>query len=334
MAFRRDGSRYNLCDSPFYRLKARRRLAALLEVSLQDIQALSSRDDLYERGWKHKKEKNLWLKEMPSPEIASDYRAIDIPDPKLKKIQSRIATLLGRITPPDWLFSPVKGRSYVDNAAVHAGSRAFWLLDIADYFPSCTASSVAHFFHKKLECSPDVTAILVHITTWMKCLPQGSPCSPILAYFSNLDMWKSIEQLVVDGGLKHSVYADDITISGPIIPKEIIWNIKRVVHRHGLKIKAEKEVSLIDSPAQITGVIVSGDSLKLPNRQLKRLFELRSERQRAKSDRIRKLLDVQISGRVSQKRQIEIPRIKVEIKEEDVASIKSFAQPFPPVPFD
>ena len=304
MPLRHSAVPYTLRDSPFFRLRTRKKLAALLQVSEAALTDISSRTDLYKRRWKHKKEEK-WLREKPAAEIAQHYRPIDIPDCGLKAVQSRIAKLLGRITPPDWLFSPVKGRSYVDNAACHKGARAFWLLDIADYFPSCTANNVAHFFHCQLECSPDVTAILVHLTTWQQCLPQGSPCSPILAYFSNLGMWGEVEESVSRAGLRHSVYADDITISGPIIRKEVIWEIKGTVHKHGMKVKAEKELSLIDSPADITGVMVVGDQTKLPNRQLKRLFELRGERHLAKSNVLKRLLDNQIAGREAQKRQVE-----------------------------
>jgi Reverse transcriptase (RNA-dependent DNA polymerase) len=304
MPLRHSAVPYTLRDSPFFRLRTRKKLAALLQVSETALTDVSSRTDLYKRRWKHKKEEK-WLREKPAAEIAQYYRPIDIPDGGLKAVQKRIANLLGRITPPDWLFSPVKGRSYVDNAACHKGSRAFWLLDIADYFPSCTANNVAHFFHCRLECSPDVTAILVYLTTYQQFLPQGSPCSPILAYYSNIGMWGEIEELVSRAGLRHSVYADDLTISGTIIRKKVIWEIKQAIHKHGMKVKAEKELSLIKSPAVITGVIVVGDKTKLPNRQLKRLFELRGERHRAKSMVLKRLLDNQIAGRVAQMRQVE-----------------------------
>ncbi len=296
---------YTLRDSPFFRLRRRKDLARLLYVSEAALSAISSRTDLYARCWKHKKIKDKWLDQEPSSDVSGLYRPIDIPDNGLKAIQSRIASLLARITPPDWLFSPVKGRSYVNNAARHRGSRAFWLLDIADYFPSCTANNVANFFRKKLECSKDVTAILVKLVTWQQCLPQGSPCSPILAYYSNLAMWQEIEQSVSQAGLRHSVYADDITLSGAIVPKKSIWEIKRIIHKHGMKVKKDKELSLIDSSADITGVIVVGNQTKLPNRQLKSFVELRGERHRAKSNALKRLLDSKIAGRVAQRRQVE-----------------------------
>lgn len=299
---------HSLRDSPFFRMRSRQKLAALLYVSENALAELTVNKNLYQRLWKHKKLDNgpkSWLRVPPSTTLAEMYRPIDVPDPRLKGIQSRVADLLGRITPPDWLFSPVKGRSYVDNAARHTGAKAFWLLDIADYFGSCTANNVAHFFHKKMECSPDVTAVLVHLVCHNGSLPQGSPCSPILAYFSNLNMWSEIEEKVAKTDIIHSVYADDLTFSGPKIPKAFIWGIKKSVHKHGLALKTEKEVSIIDGPADITGVIVRDDKTKLPNRQMKKLFELREQRQKAKSAKLKRLLDNQISGRLAQRKQVE-----------------------------
>lgn len=300
--------KHSLRDSPFFRMRSRQKLAALLYVSEDILAELTANKSLYQRLWKHKKldkGPEAWRREPPHPDQAEMYRPIDIPDPRLKSIQSRVGDLLGRITPPDWLFSPVKGRSYVDNAARHTGAKAFWLLDIADYFGSCTANNIAHFFHKKMECSPDVTAILVHLVCHNGSLPQGSPCSPILAYFSNLNMWLEIEAKVTGTDILHSVYADDLTFSGAKISKAFIWNIKMSVHKHGLRLRAEKEVSIINGAADITGVIVRGDETKLPNRQMKKLFELREARQIARGAKLKKMLDNQISGRIAQKRQVE-----------------------------
>lgn len=299
---------HSLRDSPFFRMRSRHKLAALLYVSEDTLAELTANNSLYQRLWKHKvldKGPDSWRREPPRNDLEEMYRPIDIPDPRLKSIQSRVGDLLGRITPPDWLFSPVKGRSYVDNAARHTGAKAFWLLDIADYFGSCLANNVAHFFHKKMECSPDVTAVLVHLVCHNGSLPQGSPCSPILAYFSNLNMRSEIEAKVAKTDIIHSVYADDLTFSGPKIPKAFIWGIKKSVHKHGLVLKTEKEVSIIDGPADITGVIVRDDKNKLPNRQMKKLFELREQRQKAKSAKLKRLLDNQISGRLAQRKRVE-----------------------------
>ncbi len=118
-------------------------------------------------------------------------------------------------------------------------------------------------------------------------------------------MWNEIEGTVERAGLRHSVYADDITVSGLMVPKMIIWEIKKSVHKHGLRIKADKEHCLIDVPADITGVIVDGDRTKLPNRQMKELFRLQLERQTATRRDIIMNLDNRIAGRIAQRRQVE-----------------------------
>jgi len=264
-----------------------------------------SKDQLYVRRFKNKKNDNDWLKEPPDIDKIHQYRPIDIPDPALKKLQSRIGDLLGRIAPPCYLFSPVKGRSYVDNAARHAGAHAFHLLDIADYFPSCSANNIARFFSRHMYCTPDVTALLVRITTLGGGLPQGSPCSPALAFYSNFEMWEDIAALVKANGCTLSVYADDVTISGESVPGALVWNIKQRIHRQGLRIKREKEVGLKDAPADVTGVIVRGDSTFLPNRQHKKLLQLRTERRKAHDAKTKRLLENKIAGRMAQKRQVE-----------------------------
>lgn len=299
---------YGLKDSPLYRLESRAKLARLLRVSTETLATIAGRNDLYVRRWKHKK-LDVWLKESPPAEASDQYRPIDIPDPTLKAMQSRIADLLSRIEPPDFLFSPVKGRSYVENAARHAGAMAFWMLDVADYFPSCTANNVARFFGRDLQCSADVIAILIQLVTLGGCLPQGSPCSPLLAYYSYRHMWLGIAQLVKAHGCTLSLYADDMTISGPIVRKALIWEIKQMVHSNGLRLKASKEVSLIDAPADITGVIVKDGKTHLPNRQLKRIAELKRERKVTSNPKMRAKLDHQISGRLAQRRQVERPNI-------------------------
>lgn len=295
---------YEFRDSPFFQMKSRKKLAKLLQTTPATLKTISENEEKYVRRWKHK-EQEVWLKVPPQGENSEEFRPIDIPDSRLKAIQSRIANLLSRIAPPEFLYSPVKGRSYVDNAAAHIGSHAFWLLDMADYFPSCSASNVARFFGKDLRCSPDVTAILTKIVTWNGSLPQGSPCSPILAYYANRPLWEEVRQLVHRTGCKFSLYADDITISGPVIPKRMIWNIKKAVFKHGLRLKNSKEVSLISKPAEITGVIVRGDRTMLPNRKLKLLAELRKTRRSTRNRKLRNQLDNQIAGRLSQRRQVE-----------------------------
>jgi len=281
---------YSERDSPFFRLRSKNKLASLLFSSPAKLRELSNGTDYYHEFQKEKKDGSL--------------RDLAAPRDDLKRVQRRIADLLKRIAPPDYLFSPVPGRSYVDNAARHLGARAIRLLDIEDFFPSCTANKVIWFFHKRLECAPDVSAMLRGIVTRNDALPQGSPCSPILAYLCYVDMWDEIEDLVANNGCRLSVYADDLTISGDVVPERVIWEIKKTLRKHGHRYKLEKERSIIDRSAEITGVILSPEGLRLPNRQHQKAHKLRKTYKEEKSPELREKLKQRILGHQAQARQI------------------------------
>lgn len=282
---------YALRDSPFFRLRSKGKLANLLQISPTKLKRLAQLEGGYIQFQKPKKK--------------GGSREISAPIPPLKSVQSRIADLLGRVTPPDYLFAPVQGRSYVDNAARHIGARAVRLLDIEDFFPSCTIKKVIWFFRSQMECSPDVAVILAHIVTHNDVLPQGSPCSPILAYFAYVDMWEEIDGLVSEAGCKLSVYADDLTISGGTVPEAMIWETKKALHRHGHRYAVHKERARRDRATEITGVILTRDGVTAPNRQRQKIHSVRENLKVTKSKKQAKQFEAQLRGRVAQLRQIQ-----------------------------
>ena len=278
-------------DSPFFRLRARAKLAKLLHANRIKLESLAGDGGLYHQ--------------FPKPKTSGGVRLISAPRPDLKAVQARIAALLQRLAPPNYLFAPVSGRSYVDNAAAHLGAKAVHLLDIEDFFPSCTANKVIWFFHRRMQTSPDVAAILTGLVTLEGSLPQGSPCSPILAYLCYIDMWEEISRIVEEAGCTLSVYADDLTISGQMVPEVAVWEIKKVLRRHGHRYQAAKERSKCGRfAAEITGVILTPDGLYVPNRLHKHLHDSRGELKRTKSAEHRTTLEARVRGREAQMRQI------------------------------
>ena len=120
-------SYHTLEQSPFYKLCSPQKLAKLLFSSMDGLEALGDSKDRYQ-CWNEQKKNG-------------GERRIEAPYDNLKTVQKRISELLQRIEPPDYLMAPVRGRSYVHNAAAHRGAKSFSLLDIEDFFPSCTAQS-------------------------------------------------------------------------------------------------------------------------------------------------------------------------------------------------
>ena len=191
------------------------------------------------------------------------------PRRELKLVQARIARLLMRIAPPDYLFCPVKGRCYVKNAAHHRGNRVIKSLDVHKYFPNTSSKRIFWFFRTIMKCANDVAWALTQIASYKQHLPTGSPLSPILAYFAHYDVWEQVASICAAHGYRLSVYIDDVTVSGSSVSEKAMWEIKKAIYRAGLRYHKEKRY--YGRPAEITGVIVNGERLLPPNRQLKKL---------------------------------------------------------------
>lgn len=282
--------KYNLNDCAFYCVRTKSRLARILKISPKRLKMLANLKGGYS--------------EFSQPKKGGGVREISAPIPVLKSVQSRIADLLSRVQTPDFLFAPVQGRSYVENAARHIGSNSIHLLDVEDFFPNCTEKKVIWFFHKRMRCSVDVAVILARLTTLDGSLPQGSPCSPFLAYFAYEDMWDEIFKITKKEGCKLSVYADDLTISGSTVPQAAIWEIKQTLFKHGHRYAKEKERSRRNRPVEVTGVVVGMEKVTVPNRQRQKIHTVKEDLRKNRSKKLARKLEAQLRGRFAQLQQV------------------------------
>jgi hypothetical protein len=246
------------------------------------LYAMKSHGQLAERIGRSKsfvrsraRESERLYREWEEPKKNGGSRLIEAPREDLKLMQRRIADLLQRVAPPTFLFSPVKGKSYIDNAVMHFNAAEVRLLDIEDYFGRCDARAVFRFFTQDLRCEPDVAYTLTKLTTRNGHLPQGSPCSPILSFYSCWPMWKQITHIVEQANCGISVYVDDITISGDFVPEDLVWGVKQILRRFGHRHSARKERRHAGKPAEVTGVIVGQRQLCAPHRHYKKLQDAR-----------------------------------------------------------
>jgi hypothetical protein len=252
---------YPLDQSPLFRLRSRKRLATILGVEPKLLRKFEKDGD--------------WYREWDEPKSKGGFRRIENPQRDLKLVQGRIAKRLAKIMPPKFLFCPVKGRSYVSNAAAHIGNRVVQSLDIKNYFPSTSSKRVFRFFYSVMECDRDIAGLLTQLATYKGHLPTGSPLSPILAYFAHADIWGDVSKIAESNGLVLTVYIDDVTLSGERVPDRVMWEVKKAISRAGLKYHKEKKY--VDRPAEVTGLIVLADKLAVPNRQHKKKHELHRE---------------------------------------------------------
>lgn len=283
-----------LDQSELYKLGSRSKLARLLNITNGDLRRLSNGESLYSEFEIEKKN-------------GGGFRMVENPARPLKLAQAKLARMLSRITPPEFLFCPVKRRCYVSNAAAHLGNRVVHCLDIKKFFPSTPKRQVFWFFHKVMKCERSIAGTLASLACYQGHLPTGSPLSPIMAYFAYFDLWERISVFCRKRGYTFTVYIDDITISGVKVPTKDIWEIQKMIHGAGLTYHKQK--IYIDRPAEITGVMMGKGKVFPPNRQLKKHHDAQELLKSSNGDERKKLVGriAGLKGQLSQIRARNLP---------------------------
>ena len=286
--------RYPLNQSPFFRLQSRAKLAAHLDVSLADLNKMADSQDSLYNCFPKQIEKNGKTKE----------RWVERPKPELRRVQKRIVHLLDRIQPPDYLHSGFRGRSYTSNASQHAPNARLAKIDIRKFFPSAYAGYVYRTFVDVFQCSHDVAAVAMRLTTAFGHLPTGGNSSTIISFFAFKPMFDEIHSLAISRGLVMSCCVDDMTFSGIAATEGFLNEVRVIVHRFGLKTHKRH----CFEPHQIkivTGVALTPQGVRLPNARRKKLHEA-TEAFDAETNLGKKVkLGEQLLGRTTEAAQVE-----------------------------
>lgn len=246
---------YERNQSILYKVTSPQMLAKRLLMSREELDALLADADPYKR-WIDKK----------------SGRAIQEPRPRLAKVHRRVATLLASIETPAYLHSAKKGRSYISNAAAHSVEDGCVKIDVRRFYPSTRVQAVYHFFLDRMACAADVAGTLAKLLTVDGHLPTGSSASPIVSYFAYEDLFDELSALAESVGCKVTVYIDDIVFAGAGATRRLLFEARKAIgkrHLHGHKTKLFRP----GQPRIITGVAVTNNGLRLPNRRQMRIAE-------------------------------------------------------------
>ena len=229
--------------------------AALLGVEVNRLEEiLNNVSGHYQEFWVRKR--------------SGGYRMISAPDKDLQAIQS---TIYSRILSSVTIVHPAAvgfrcGRSVVDNAAPHLGKRYVLKMDIHDFFGSIRSPRVRQTF-KKIGYPENVSKVLGALCCLHRHLPQGAPTSPALSNIVGYEMDRKLAALAAEYGLTYTRYADDLTFSGDVFPKEqIIPQVKRIIRDEKFEPNHKKTHFMNQSSRKIiTGVsVASGVKLTIP----------------------------------------------------------------------
>lgn len=248
---------YPLHQSPLYKLQTKKKLAALLGVSLKVLRKVS-REPVYAR----------WV----NTEGAKP-RPIQAPLGPLEALHHRIGSLLRRIEHPDYLHSGVPGRTCVTNAIPHALRMPTIKVDLKSFYDHSTEEMVFRLFAKRFLCSHDVSRILAKITTCDGHIPTGSQLSQELAFWSSRGMFDELDEFVSERSGAMSIWVDDIAITFPGARRTHLGQIGRIIEGHGHGWHKEMYFGAA-RPKVITGVVLYKGELALPNSRHQKLGQL------------------------------------------------------------
>lgn len=229
--------------------------AALLGVEVNRLEEiLNNVSGHYQEFWMRKR--------------SGGYRMISAPDKDLQAIQS---TIYSRILSSVTIVHPAAvgfrcGQSVVDNAAPHLGKRYVLKMDIHDFFGSIRSPRVRQTF-KKIGYPENVSKVLGALCCLHRHLPQGAPTSPALSNIVGYEMDRKLAALAAEYGVTYTRYADDLTFSGDVFPKEqIIPQVKRIIRDEKFEPNHKKTHFMNQSSRKIiTGVsVASGVKLTIP----------------------------------------------------------------------
>ncbi|EFF52618.1 conserved hypothetical protein [Bacteroides ovatus SD CMC 3f] len=120
---------------------------------------------------------------------------------------------------------------------------------------------------EKIGYPENVSKVLGVLCCLYRHLPQGAPTSPALSNIVGYEMDKKLAALAAEYGLTYTRYADDLTFSGDVFPKEqIIPQIKQIIRDEKFE-PNHKKTRFINEYGRkiITGVSVSsGAKLTIP----------------------------------------------------------------------
>lgn len=288
---------YSFDKSPLYKLSSKRKLANLLGIQLNELNAFLKQPPDYNYRIYRDKETRRFITEPISVRL---------------KIHKSILKLISRISPPAYIHSAFKNRSYKTNAEYHLSGSNLFTIDIKKFFPSIQFETLHSYFFNKLKCSIDIATILAKLCTvrtklYGVHLPTGSCISPILSFFVNQRLFNDIEQLCLNEGCAFSVYVDDITVSGENATSQLLNKIALKIHNAGYRYHKIKTFKA--TPATITGLIVFKGKLDIPHIRKKRIRVLMEALVNTSSPHIKQQILASLIGRLSEVEQV-LPQYK------------------------
>jgi retron-type reverse transcriptase len=220
-------------------------------------------------------------------------RTLNVPAGQLKLLQQKIKNhILDATGLLDCVHGGVRKRSVITNALPHVRKEVVFTLDIKEFFPSVSSSTVRAIF-RVLGFGEEAAAVLTRLVVWEGHLPQGATTSTGVANLAMTRVDIRLRSLARQQGFDYTRYVDDLTLSGSRRLLDFRRLIIRIVGEEGFRVNPCKVRTMHSGMRQVvTGVVVNG-KLNLPREERDRIrqniirFAATPRRLRRNEDEIR-----------------------------------------------
>jgi len=217
------------------------------------------------------------------PKKDGTLRQIFHPSPELKTIQYwLLRNVFNCFDVSKYSRAYEAGNSIKKNATVHKDGQYILKMDITSFFPTITASRLRSYIVNNKDKVPfplddnDINFI-VKASTYKGHLVIGSVCAPkisnIIMYEFDIKMAKLAK---INGGLKYSRYADDLTFSSKeYIDYAVVKKATEIITQEGFSVNKNK--TRFSSPRyrrMITGLMVDNGEITIGTSKKKELKSL------------------------------------------------------------
>lgn len=232
-------------------------LAYTLRCSEQEILYVASHSNDY--YYHFKKTKKKFGEPQQNPDGSVRYRELYPSKNSLKKIQERIAALLGQIPLPDYHYGSVKGKNNIDNALKHIDGKYFLNIDLRNFFYGISHHQVFRMF-RHYKFSPTIARLLTQLTTYHGTLSQGVPSSPVIANLVFIQTGDELSLMANRTGLSFTAYLDDLVFSSQSSFKELIPLIITTIKSGKFRLNHRK-ISYRTHKPEVTGIFIHNKRL-------------------------------------------------------------------------
>ena len=174
-----------------------------------------------------------------------------------------------------------RGRSILDNARRHEGSRYLLRMDLAEFFPSITEDDIRQYIRENQglfqEWSPLDVSVFCNLVCRHSRLTIGAPTSPGLSNAICYDVDVRLHALCSKRGVTYSRYADDLffSTSKADVLRQVEEDVVKVIAESKLPAKlsvnaAKTRHSSKKGLRRVTGIVLGSDGKVHVGRRLKR----------------------------------------------------------------